>query len=213
MSVIVDDEEIRIEKLQLGPYGTNCYIVVCNRTKGSLVVDAPGDVEIIIERLQGTQPKHVLLTHDHLDHIGALAALRLKLDIPLGAHSLDSSQISPSPEISLQDGDTISLGNLVFDVLHTPGHTPGGLCFKYGIHLFSGDSIFPGGPGKTGSPANLKQLIGSLKAKIFVLSDDTWIYPGHGEITNLKKEKDEFAIFESHEHSPNLCGNVLWLKS
>jgi glyoxylase-like metal-dependent hydrolase (beta-lactamase superfamily II) len=213
MSVIVDDEEIRIEKLQLGPYGTNCHIVVCNRTKESLVVDAPGDVEIIIGRLQDTRPKYVLLTHDHLDHIGALAALRSKLDIPLGAHALDSSQISPSPEISLQDGDTISVGNLIFDVLHTPGHTPGGLCFKYGIHLFSGDSIFPGGPGKTRSPANLKQLIGSLKAKVFVLPDDTWIYPGHGEITNLKKEKDEFAVFESRKHSPNLCGDVLWLKS
>lgn len=213
MSAIVNDEDIRIEKLQLGPYGTNCYIVVCNLTKESLVVDAPGEEEKILERLQGTQPKYILLTHDHMDHTGALSALRSELNIPMGAHDLDSTQVSPTPEISLKDGDTFLLGNLVFDVLHTPGHTPGGLCFKYGIHLFSGDSIFPSGPGRTSSPARLKQLIDSLKAKIFVLPDDTRIYPGHGEITNLKKEREEFAVFESREHSPDLCGDVLWLRS
>ena len=213
MSVVVNDEEIRIEKLQLGPYGTNCYIVVCNRTKESLVVDAPGEVEKILERLQGTQPKYILLTHDHMDHTGALAALRSALNVSMGAHDLDSSQFSPAPEISLKDGDTVTLGELVFDVLHTPGHTGGGLCFKSGIHLFSGDSIFPSGPGKTWSSAHLKQLIGSLKEKIFVLPDDTQIYPGHGDITNLKKERDEFAVFESREHRPDLCGDVLWLKS
>ena len=213
MSVVVNDEDIRIEKLQLGPYGTNCYIVVCNKTKESLVIDAPGEVEKIIEKLRDTQPKYILLTHDHMDHTGALPALRSELNVPMGAHTLDSSQISPSPEISLKDGDTISLGNLSFNVIHIAGHTPGGLCFKSGIHLFSGDSIFPGGPGKTWSPAYLKQLIDSLKSKIFVLPDDTHIYPGHGEITNLKKEREEFAVFESREHNPDLCGDVLWLKS
>lgn len=213
MSNIVNDEDIRIEKLQLGPYGTNCYIVVCNRTKKSLVIDAPTHADRIAAKLSGTQPQYILLTHDHMDHVGALAALRSKLNVPLGAHTLDSSQVSPTPEISLKDGDTIKLGNLVFDVLHMPGHTPGGLCFKTGVHLFSGDSIFPGGPGKTWSPANLKQLIDSLKAKIFVLPDETQIYPGHGEITNIRKEKEEFAIFESREHRPDLCGDVLWLKS
>ena len=213
MSVVVNDEDIRIEKLQLGPYGTNCYVVVCNRMKESLVVDAPADVEKIVEKLQGTQPKYILLTHDHMDHIGALEGLKSELNIPLGAHTLDSSQISPSPEISLKDGDTISLGTLIFNVLHLPGHTPGGLCFKTGVHLFSGDTIFPGGPGKTWSPANLKQLVDALKSKIFVLFDDIQIYPGHGEITDLKKEREEFEVFESREHSPDLCGDVLWLKS
>jgi glyoxylase-like metal-dependent hydrolase (beta-lactamase superfamily II) len=213
MSVIVNNESIRVEKLQLGPYGTNCYIAVCNHTRESLVVDAPGEVKKIIGKLKGTTPKYILLTHDHMDHTGALAALRSELNVPLGAHTLDSSQISPAPEMSLKDGDTVKLGELAFEVLHTPGHTPGGLCFRSGIHLFSGDSIFPGGPGSTSSPANLKQLIDSLRAKIFVLPDATQIYPGHGEITGLKKEREEFAVFESREHNPRLCGDVLWLKS
>ena len=213
MSVVVNDEDIRIEKLQLGPYGTNCYVVVCNRTKESLVVDAPADVEKIVEKLQGTQPKYILLTHDHMDHTGALAELRSRLKVPLAAHALDSSNISPSPEISLKDSDTLTLGNLGFEVLHTPGHTPGGLCFLTGLHLFSGDSIFPGGPGRTGSPDKLRQLQVSLEAKIFPLPDSIQIYPGHGEITVLKKEKEKYAVFKSREHSPGLCGDVLWLES
>jgi glyoxylase-like metal-dependent hydrolase (beta-lactamase superfamily II) len=79
--------------------------------------------------------------------------------------------------------------------------------------LISGDSIFPGGPGKTRSPAALKQIIKSITEEIFVLPDDTQIYPGHGDSTVLKKEKDEFAVFSSRLHDPGLCGDVLWLSS
>ena len=113
----------------------------------------------------------------------------------------------------LNDGDTVSFGNLRLGVLHTPGHTPGSLCFKYGRYLISGDTIFPGGPGKTGSPVRFREIIKSLTEKIFVLPDDTLIYPGHGDSTVLKKEKDEFAVFSSHPPDPGLCGDVLWLAS
>jgi hydroxyacylglutathione hydrolase len=113
----------------------------------------------------------------------------------------------------LNDGDTISFGDLKLEVLHTPGHTPGSLCFKWVRHLISGDTIFPGGPGKTWSPRAFNQIIKSITEKILVLPDDTRIYPGHGDATVLKKEKDEFAVFSSRSHSPNLCGDVLWLSS
>jgi len=93
----------------------------------------------------------------------------------------------------LNDGDTVSFGNIKLEVLHTPGHTRGSLCFKAGQYLISGDTIFPGGPGKTRSPADLRRIIKSITDKIFVLPDDTQIYPGHGDSTILKKEKDEFA--------------------
>jgi glyoxylase-like metal-dependent hydrolase (beta-lactamase superfamily II) len=98
-------------------------------------------------------------------------------------------------------------------VLHTPGHTPGSLCFWVGKYLISGDTIFPGGPGQTKSPTDLKRIIESITRKIFVLPDDTAIYPGHGDSTLLRKEKEEFAIFSSRPHNPNLCGDVLWLSS
>ena len=213
MTVMVNDNDIRIERLQLGPFGTNAYIIVCQKTGDSLVVDAPAEVGTIIDRLQGTNPRYILLTHDHMDHLGALPELRSRLNVPLAAHASDSGKLKSPPEMLLNDGDTISLGNLELEVLHTPGHTPGSLCFKIGKHLISGDTIFPGGPGKTWSPGNFKQIIEAITGKIFVLPDDTQIYPGHGEATILKKEREEFAVFASRPHSPNLCGEVLWLSS
>ena len=148
-----------------------------------------------------------------MDHIGALSELRSGLGIPLAAHAADAGVSPPPPEIQLNDGDIISFGNIKLEVLHTPGHTPGSLCFKTGKYLISGDTIFPGGPGKTRSPADLQQIIKSINSKIFTMDDDTQVYPGHGDSTVLKKEKDEFAVFSSRPHKPNLCGDVLWLSS
>ena len=213
MVVVAKDDDIQIERLELGPFGTNAYIVICQKSRDSMVIDAPAEASTIMERLQGTTPKYILLTHNHMDHLLALAELHSTLKVPLAAHALDTQGLPSPPEILLNDGDTISLGNLKLEVLHTPGHTPGGLCFKAGRYLISGDTIFPGGPGATGSPDAFKQIIKSITEKIFVLPDDTQIYPGHGDATVLKKEKDEFAVFSSRPHDPNLCGSVLWLSS
>ena len=213
MEVVVKDNNIRVERLELGPWGTNAYVIICQQTGDSVLIDAPADASTILERLKGTNPKHILLTHNHMDHIGALSELRSNLMVPLAANAADSKSLPVLPEMLLNDGDTVSFGNISLGVLHTPGHTPGSLCFKLGQYLISGDTIFPGGPGKTGSPADLKQIIKSITDKIFVLPDDTEIYPGHGDSTILKKEKDEFVVFSSRPHDPNLCGNVLWLST
>jgi glyoxylase-like metal-dependent hydrolase (beta-lactamase superfamily II) len=148
-----------------------------------------------------------------MDHLGALNEIKSKLGIPMGAHRLDAKGLPLRPDLFLEDGDKVSYGNISLRVLHTPGHTPGSLCFSFGKHLISGDTIFPGGPGKTGSPADLKQIIESITQKIFVLPDDTAIYPGHGDSTLLRKEKEEFSVFSSRSHDPNLYGDVLWLSS
>jgi len=213
MVVVVKDNNIQIERLELGPWGTNAYIITCLQTGDSVVIDAPAGASTIMKRLQGTNPKYILLTHNHMDHIGALSELRSKLKVPLAAHAADSTRLPSPPEMLLNNGDVVSFGKVKLEVLHTPGHTPGSLCFKIGKYLISGDTVFPGGPGKTGSPADLRQIIKSITDKIFVLSDDTEIYPGHGDFTVLKKERDEFAIFSSRSHDPNLCGDVLWLSS
>lgn len=213
MAIAVKDENIRIEKLELGPLGTNAYLLTCCRTGDSVIVDAPAEVNTIAESLTGTNPRYILLTHNHLDHISALPGLHSILRTPLAAHAADSGNLSPPPEIQLKDGDIVSFGNIKLKVLHTPGHTPGSLCFMTGKYLIAGDTIFPGGPGRTGSPAALEQIIQSITGKIFVLADDIRIYPGHGESTVLKKEKEEFAIFSSRSHQPGLCGDVLWLSS
>ena len=213
MATVAQDDDIQIEKLQLGPYGTNAYVVICRQTRDSVLVDAPADASTLMESLRGTNPRYILLTHNHMDHLGALSELRAKLKIPLAAHAADSTNLSSPPEILLKDGDRVSFGNIKLEVLHTPGHTPGSLCFKTDKYLLSGDTIFPAGPGKTGTPADLAQIIESITGKIFILDDDTRGHPGHGDSTILKKEKDEFAIFSSHTHRPGLCGDVLWLSA
>jgi hydroxyacylglutathione hydrolase len=211
MTTIVNEKDIRIERLVLSPYETNCYILVCQKTRDSLVVDAPADANRIIDALQGTRPRYILLTHDHYDHTGTLVSLRSRLKVPLAAHPADAADLKTPPEIVLKDDDTLTLGNLKIAALHTPGHTPGSLCFKTGKYLIAGDTIFPGGPGKTWSPGDFKKIIASITGKILTLPDDTEIYPGHGDGTTVKKSKEEYAAFAARPHPDNLCGDVLWL--
>jgi len=213
MTIMVEDNTIRLERLELGPFGTNAYIVCCPETKESVLVDAPAEPKVIVDKLRNATLKYILLTHNHIDHIGALGQLRAELRVPLAAHPADTSNLTAPPEILLNDGDVIQLGELKFTVLHTPGHTPGSLCFMIGPYLIAGDTIFPGGPGKTGSPDDFRQIIKSITEKIFVLPDDTQVYPGHGDSTVLEKERDEFAVFASRPHAGNLHGDVLWLRT
>lgn len=213
MGTGASNECVQIDRLKLGPFNTNSYLLTCPLTGDSVVVDAPAKASEILRAAKETNPKYILITHNHMDHVGALSDLRSKLKIPIGVHRLDTRGLPLRPEILLEDGGEVFFGNTSLKVLHTPGHTPGSLCFLVGKHLISGDTIFPGGPGKTRSPAALKQIIASITHSIFVLPGDTEIYPGHGDSTILRKEKEEFAIFSSRSHDPNLCGDVLWLSS
>lgn len=213
MSVIVKNNSIQIERLSLGPFGTNSYLLICQKTGASVIVDAPGNAEKVLKLLEGTHPKYILMTHNHMDHVDALAALKSALNVPLAAHEDDAGGLPVKPEQFLNDGDTISFGEIQLKVLHTPGHTPGSLCFLTDSYLISGDTIFPGGPGKTWSPDDFKKIVESLTNKIFTLPDETQVYPGHGDATVLKKEKHEFEAFSSKPHDPDLCGDVVWLSS
>ncbi len=213
MVVVVKNDALQIEKLELGPFATNAYVMICRQTGDSVLIDAPANVSTIMERLRGTKPRYILLTHNHMDHTGALSELRSKLKVPVGAHAADTNILPSPPEVLLNGGNTLSFGNIKLEVLHTPGHTPGSLCFKVGKYLISGDTIFPGGPGKTRSPADFRQIIKSITDKLFMLSDDTEVYSGHGNSTTLKKAKEDYTVFSSRSHDPNLCGDVLWLSS
>ena len=213
MALVVKNEHIQIDKLNLGLFDTNSYIITCRLTGDSVLIDAPAEATEILKRLKETNPRYILITHNHMDHLGALFELKSKLRIPVAVHPLDAKNLPSTPEILLNDGDTVSFGKITLRVLHTPGHTPGSLCFLTDKYLISGDTIFPGGPGRTKSPADLRQIVESITSKLFVLPDNTQIYPGHGDSTILKKEKAEFAIFSSQPHHPNLCGHVFWLSA
>lgn len=213
MGRVAKDENIEIKTLSLGPYETNCYVLIFAKTGDSVIVDAPADASAILEQLHDTNPRYLLITHNHFDHTGALTDLKTELAIPVAAHPEDATLLPLKPDILLKGDETLSFGKIELKVLHTPGHTSGSLCFYMDNYLIAGDTIFPGGPGKTSSPQDLKQIIASITSKIFTLPDDTHIFPGHGNATVLKQEKEAFAIFSSRQHDPKLCGDVLWLSS
>jgi len=208
--IIVQDENLYIEKLVLGPYETNAYILACMKTKESLVIDAPANASVIIGKMKETKPRYILLTHDHFDHTGVITSLRARLKIPLATHEFNSYQLKTPPEILLNDGDNLILGKLKVKVLFTPGHTPGGLSYLAGKYLFAGDTIFPGGPGHTESPDDFKQVIASITQKIYQLPDETVILPGHGDSTTVKKSREEYAVFTAKPHT-DIYGDVTWL--
>jgi glyoxylase-like metal-dependent hydrolase (beta-lactamase superfamily II) len=210
---VANDDRIRIEKLELGPFGTNAYFLTCRQTSASVLVDAPGEAGKILSQLKGTDPKYILMTHNHMDHTGALVEVKSALNVPIAAHRDDAGNLPMKPDLLLNDGDVVSWGDIQLTVLHTPGHTPGSLCFLIGNYLIAGDTLFKDGPGKTGSPADFRRIVESVTNKIFVLPEDTRIYSGHGESTVLKKEKQAFEAFSARDHDPNLCGDVLWSSS
>ena len=183
IAVVARDERMRVTRLELGPFGTNAYIVTCRETSASILVDAPGEAEAIMKQLKGGTAGAILMTHGHADHTGALEELKKKLGVPVAAHPADGNLLPVTPDLLLRGGDTVDCGKLKLEVLHTPGHTPGSLCFKAGGCLLAGDTIFPGGPGKTFSPAGLEQIIGSITGKIFTLPANTRLFPGHGPST------------------------------
>jgi glyoxylase-like metal-dependent hydrolase (beta-lactamase superfamily II) len=213
MDILVNDAEIRIERYELSSYATNSYLITCQKTGKCLLVDVPPGALTLIKELKGRVPEYIILTHSHIDHITGLKAFKDRVNVPVAVNAADESWLPMPPEMHLNDGDVVAAGKLKFKVIHTPGHTAGSLCYLYGKHLISGDTIFPGGPGKTWSKAEFSEVIKSLTEKIFILPDDTIVYPGHGGTTLLKKEKAEYAIFASRPHDPKLHGDVVWLSS
>jgi glyoxylase-like metal-dependent hydrolase (beta-lactamase superfamily II) len=212
MGVVAEDGSVRVIQMDVsGGIVSNGYMLVCQKTGESVVIDTPGDAGTILKQARETSPKYILITHNHFDHLGGLAGVREGLGIPVAAHRLDP--LPSPPDVLLDEGDTVSFGDVTVKVLHTPGHTQGSLCFLAGKFLVSGDTLFPAGPGRTGSPDALKQIIQSITDKILVLPDDTEVFSGHGDPTSLGKERAEIADFKSRSHDPNLYGDVVWLES
>ena len=131
----------------------------------------------------------------------------------MNAHSEDAAALPVSPNGLVKDGDVITVGTIELKVIHTPGHTPGSTCYLVGKHLFSGDTLFPGGPGRSRSPEAFQQTIKSITEKLYLLPDDTFLLPGHGENSILGVSKEEYQIFAERSHPANLSGDVLWLES
>ena len=207
------DDAITIHKLECGPYGNNAYLVVCPKTNESILIDTPAEPDELIKLAKTTDVKAILITHNHMDHLLGFDDVTAAIQAPVGIGTHDADALSRPADILLNDGDVVSAGSVSLTAVFTPGHTPGSTCFHTDGHLFSGDTLFPGGPGKSGSPEKLKQLIESITTKLFTLGDDMNVFPGHGGDGNLQSSKEEYADFASREHPDDLYGDVLWRES
>ncbi len=206
------DEEITIYKVKCAPYDNNAYLLVCPKTNESIIIDTPADHCELIRSAKDSDVKAILITHNHSDHIQGLTQVTSTIPCPVGIGEADAGALPKPPGRFLKDGDIVTAGTIVLQALSTPGHTPGSTCFVVGKHLFSGDTLFPGGPGRSGSPQDLALTIDSITKKLFVLSDVAIFHPGHGEDGDIKTAKQEYAVFESKDHPANLYGDVLWLR-
>ncbi len=174
-----------IKRLVVGELETNCYIVTCRKTGIQTVIDPGGDPERILPLLK--TPDSILLTHCHFDHTGAVPALKERFDIPCHCGELEPCGLC---DRRLRDGDSVTVGELVLEALHTPGHTPGGISYRLRDVLFCGDTIFLGAMGATHYPGgDFETLIGTITRKVFSLPDDTLLLPGHGPETTVGREK------------------------
>jgi len=193
---------------------TNCYIAACPETKEAAVIDpgafSPREVQAILDiiRQHGLSVKYIINTHGHIDHIAGNRALLKETGAKLCIHAEDSGMlasalengsemfgmdiVSPPPDRLLSDGDVIILGRLEMRVLHTPGHTPGGIGLLVEGTLFSGDTLFAGSVGRTDLPGGSEEeIIRSIKEKLLTLSDETKVRPGHGHRTTIGEERAE----------------------
>lgn len=188
-----------IVKVSVGPMDNNAYLITCSRTGETLLIDAANDAEILLDLIKRFAPTLSLIvtSHQHYDHWQALAAVGEATGAPTAAHELDADPLPVRPDRILAGGDTVTVGELSFDVIHLRGHTPGSVALALSgapagdtVHLFTGDCLFPGGVGKTWEPGAFEQLLDDVTTRVFdVYPDSTVVYPGHGDDTTLGAER------------------------
>ena len=206
------DGEVKITKVAgMSPMMNNGYLITCPETNEAILIDTPGEPEKLLAGIGDEDIKAILITHNHGDHLAVFGEITGKVDAPVGISPADAHALPRTPDIDLTDGKVIKFGNRELQVLNTPGHTDGGSCFLVGKHLFSGDTLFPGGPGRTRSPEALTQLLNSITSKLLPLSDDTAVYPGHGDDTTIGEARRRYTEFSSRPHPADLQGDVDWL--
>lgn len=218
-----------LERLVVGPFSVNCYLIGCSQHKKMAVIDPGGEVEKIWRRIQNTgySLEYIINTHGHIDHTAGNLDLKQKSQAKILAHTDDAylmaadqqefieamfpqefieaifpeAKPSPPPDILLSDGQVIQLGDISLKVLHTPGHSPGGICLLTEGILFTGDTLFASSIGRTDFPGgNFDQLISSIRNKLYCLDARLEILPGHGETSTLGEEMryNPFVSIQGH---------------
>ncbi|MZF85146.1 MBL fold metallo-hydrolase [Streptomyces sp. SID5643] len=192
-------KDLMITKIAVGPMNNNAYLLRCRATDEQLLIDAADQADTLLGMIGGDGIASVVTTHRHGDHWQALAEVVAATGARTYAGREDAEGIPVRTDVPVDDGDTIRVGHVELTARHLVGHTPGSIALVYDDphghpHVFTGDCLFPGGPGRTTRPAEFSSLMGGLETKLFdVLPDETWVYPGHGNDTTLGTERPHLA--------------------
>jgi len=181
---------LSIQKVHVGEKDTNCYVVACADSKEAIVIDPGGDAPKIVGQLHGLLVRWICFTHAHPGHTGAKEDVKAATQAPTAMHLADATAQLKSADRYLAGGDTLPFGAFTLEVLPTPGHTPGGLCFRVGNHVFTGDTLTAGKIGRVDLPGSSPpQMLLSLHGQLLTLPDNTVVYPGHGPNTTIGAER------------------------
>jgi hydroxyacylglutathione hydrolase len=211
---VFEDGSLRITKVgPLGPYGNNAYVIADRDAAEAAIVDTPAESSQTLEAVGDLRVVAVLLTHTHPDHLPDYDLVKGATDAPVLCHPAELMLPAEKIDRPLTDGDRLAVGGLSLLVIHTPGHTPGSCCFLVGRYLIAGDTLFPGGPGHSNNPEELQQNIASITERLYTLPGETLVLPGHGDNTTIERSREEYAVFASRSHPPDLHGDVLWESS
>ncbi|MEZ5170913.1 MAG: MBL fold metallo-hydrolase [Acidimicrobiia bacterium] len=185
-----EDSTVRVDKLVVGPFENNVFVVRCRRTGEAVIIDAANEHELLLDVARATGVRRVLTTHGHWDHIQAVTAMRdAGIDVGIAP---DDAAMLPAYDFTIDDTDEIAVGDLRLTTLHTPGHTPGSLSFRLEETplVFSGDTLFPGGPGRTDlEGGDFDEIITSIDRRLFTLDPNLLVLPGHGLDTTIGTER------------------------
>lgn len=191
-----EGDDLIVRKLRVGEMENNTYVLECPETHEALLVDGCFEADEIVRGCEGAAVIAIVQTHGHMDHVQALPELKERLGVPVYAHPGEDYPVPIDRELS--DGDEIAFGKRSVKVIHTPGHTPGGVCLLAEGHLVSGDTLFPGGPGNTwGDAARFAEIMSALESKLFTLPDETRVYPGHGDDTTIGTERPHLGEWKA----------------
>ena len=186
------DGSLRVRKVAVGSYENDVYALIAGGE--ALIVDGADEPDRILSLVEGQNVTGIVQTHNHFDHVAALPALVEALDVPVYAHPDDPP---PVPFTAIGEADVLTVGGVTVRALHTPGHTPGSVCYASEGFLFSGDTLFPAGPGKTGDPERFAEIMASLDRLFADLPDETRVCPGHGIDTTLGRERPYVETWRS----------------
>ena len=214
MAEVYSDDRFTVEAHpDLGPFANVSYIIRPADGGPATVIDVPEGFEEVLAALGGREFGALIVTHYHRDHWDGFDVFRAVSSAPVYAGA-EEIEIDESRGVRrLADGSALEVGGVRIEVMHTPGHTPGSICLRAGGVVFTGDTLFPGGPGASRSAEALQQEIRSITERLYTLPGEMLVLPGHGAGTTIAASREEYAGFASREHAADLHGNVLWASS